>query len=75
MCETFGSSDPTDLASFGEEEDDESVRLKEYFSWWEPRPTVFDFFVFLRFSAKVFGRISCTHLDLLFFCRFDLLCK
>ena len=36
MCETFGSSDPTDLAPFGEEEDNESVRLKEYFSWWEP---------------------------------------
>ena len=36
MCETSGSSDPTDLALFGEEEDDESVRLKEYFGWWEP---------------------------------------
>ena len=36
MCETPGSLDPTDLASFGEEEDDESVILKKYFSWWEP---------------------------------------
>ena len=31
----FGSSDPTDLAPFGEEEDDESVRLKKYVGWWE----------------------------------------
>ena len=36
MCKTSGSTDPTDLASFGEEEDDESVKLKKYFSWWEP---------------------------------------
>ena len=34
MCETFGSSDPTDLASFGEEEDDKSVKLKKYVGWW-----------------------------------------
>ena len=37
MCETFGSSDPTDLAPCGEEEDDESVRLKKYVGWWEAR--------------------------------------
>ena len=36
MCETSGCTDPTDLASFGEEEDDESVKLKRCFSWWEP---------------------------------------
>ena len=36
MCKTSGSTDPTDLASFGEEEDDKSVKLKKYFSWWEP---------------------------------------
>ena len=36
MSETSRSSDPADLASFGEEEDDESVDLKKYFSWWEP---------------------------------------
>ena len=36
MCGTSGSTDPTDLASFGEEEDDDSVKLKKYFSWWEP---------------------------------------
>ena len=35
MCETSGSTDPTDLASFGEEEDDEAVKLKMYISWWE----------------------------------------
>ena len=32
---TSGSSGPTDLAPFGEEEDDESVRLKKYVGWWE----------------------------------------
>ena len=36
MCKTSGSTDPTDLASFGEEEDDGSLKLKKYFSWWEP---------------------------------------
>ena len=36
MCKTSGSTDPAGLASFGEEEDDESVKLKKYFSWWEP---------------------------------------
>ena len=36
MCKTSGSTDPTDLASIGEEEDDESVKLKKYFGWWEP---------------------------------------
>ena len=36
MCKTSGSTDPTHLASFGEEEDDESVKLKKHFSWWEP---------------------------------------
>ena len=35
MFETSGSTDPTDLAPFGEEEDDESVKLKKFFSWWE----------------------------------------
>ena len=34
MCETSRSSDPTDLASFGEKENDESVRLKKYVGWW-----------------------------------------
>ena len=33
MCETSGSTDPTELASFGEEEDDGSMKLKEHFSW------------------------------------------
>ena len=36
MCETSGSMDPTDLASLREEEDDESVTLTKYFSWWDP---------------------------------------
>ena len=35
MCETSGSTDPTDLAPFGEEEDDWSMKLKEYVGWWE----------------------------------------
>ena len=35
MCKTSGSTDPTDLASFGEEEDDGSVKLKEHVGWWE----------------------------------------
>ena len=35
MCKTSGSTDPTDLVPLGEEEDDESARLKKYFSWWE----------------------------------------
>ena len=35
MCETSGSTDPADLASFGEEEDDESVKLKKSFGWWD----------------------------------------
>ena len=35
MRKTSGSTDPTDLTSSGEEEDDESVKLKKYFSWWE----------------------------------------
>ena len=34
MCKTSGSTDPTDLASFGEEEDDGSVKLKKYVGWW-----------------------------------------
>ena len=37
MCKTSGSTDHTDLASLGEEEEDGSVKLKEHFSWWEPR--------------------------------------
>ena len=28
-CKTSGSTDPTDLASYGEEEDDGSMKLKE----------------------------------------------
>ena len=36
MCETSRSLDLTDLASFGEEEDNESVSLNKYLSWWEP---------------------------------------
>ena len=36
MCKTSGSTDSTDLASLGEEEDDGSVKLKKHFSWWEP---------------------------------------
>ena len=35
MCKTSGGTDPTDLASFGEEEDDGSVKLKKYVGWWE----------------------------------------
>ena len=35
MCKTSGSTDPTDLALLGEEEDDGSVKLKKHFSWWE----------------------------------------
>ena len=31
-CVRSGCTDPTDLASFGEEEDDESVKLKKCFS-------------------------------------------
>ena len=31
MCKTSGSTDPTDLASFGEEEDDR----KKHVGWWE----------------------------------------
>ena len=37
MCETSGSTEPTDLAPYGEGEDDESVRLKKYVGWWEAR--------------------------------------
>ena len=35
MCKTSGSTDPAGLAPFGEEEDDESVKLKEHVGWWE----------------------------------------
>ena len=35
MCKTSASTDPTDLASFGEEEDDGSMKLKEHVGWWE----------------------------------------
>ena len=36
MCKISGSTDPTDVASsFGEEEDDGSMKLKEHFGWWE----------------------------------------
>ena len=35
MCKMSGSTDPTDLASFVDEEDDGSVKLKKHFSWWE----------------------------------------
>ena len=35
MCKTSGGTDPTDLASFGEEEDDGSMKLKEHVGWWE----------------------------------------
>ena len=35
MCKTSGSTDPTDQASFGEEEDDGSMKLKEHVGWWE----------------------------------------
>ena len=34
MCETSRSSDPTDLASYGEEDDYYSVSLKKYVGWW-----------------------------------------
>ena len=34
MCKTSESTDPTDLASFGEEEDG-SVKLKKFVGWWE----------------------------------------
>ena len=33
-CKTSGSTDPKDLASFGEEEDDGSMKLKDV-GWWE----------------------------------------
>ena len=35
VCKTSGSTDPAGLASFGEEEDDGSVKLKEHVGWWE----------------------------------------
>ena len=35
MCETSGSTDPTDLTLFAEEEDDEPVKLKEHLGWRE----------------------------------------
>ena len=35
MCKTSGSTDPTDLASFGEEEDDGSMKMKEHVGRWE----------------------------------------
>ena len=35
MYKTSGSTDPTNLASFGEEEDDGSMKLKEHVGWWE----------------------------------------
>ena len=35
MCKTSGSTDPTDLVPFGEEEDDGSMKLKEHVGWWE----------------------------------------
>ena len=35
MCRTSGGTDPTDLASFGEEEDDGSMKLKEHVELWE----------------------------------------
>ena len=35
MCKTSRSTDPTDLASCGEEEDDGSVKLKEDVGWWD----------------------------------------
>ena len=34
LCKTSGSTDPTDLASFGGEEDDGSMKLKEHDGWW-----------------------------------------
>ena len=37
MCKASGSTDPAGLASFAEEEDDESVKLKEHVGWWEVR--------------------------------------
>ena len=36
MCGASVNTDSTDPASLGEEDDDESASLKEYFSWWEP---------------------------------------
>ena len=35
MYKTSGGTDPTYLTSFGEEEDDGSVKLKEHVGWWE----------------------------------------
>ena len=35
MCKTSGGTDPTDLASLDEEEDDGSVKLKEHAGQWE----------------------------------------
>ena len=35
MCKTSGSTDPTDLASFGEEKADGSMKLKEHVGWCE----------------------------------------
>ena len=35
MNKTSGGTDPADLASFGEEEDDGSMKLKEHVGWWE----------------------------------------
>ena len=35
MCKTSGSTDPTHLASYGEEEDDGSMKLKDHVGWWE----------------------------------------
>ena len=35
MCKTSGGTLPTDLASFGEEEDDGSMKLKKHVGWWE----------------------------------------
>ena len=35
MCKTSGGTDPTDLASLGEEDDDGSMKLKEHVGWWE----------------------------------------
>ena len=34
-CVASGSTDLTELAPLGEEEDDEPARLKEHFGWWE----------------------------------------
>ena len=35
MCKMSDSTDPRELASFGEEEDDGFVKLKKYVGWWE----------------------------------------